>query len=179
VRVIGFDVTVDGKPYGEAKQSDLKWLEDELKENRRKKLIIVLTHQLLLPTTPKDTTPEWSLWMIKNHEKVRALLERFPNVRLAISGHHHVSKVVTVGKITYVSDPAIVTYPCALRSYTVSRDGIYLKNIGLDDKAAVNRAMELLASDPYAKMYDPAAPQKVVEYSAGLTARDREATIRL
>jgi 3',5'-cyclic AMP phosphodiesterase CpdA len=179
VRVIGFDVTVDGKPYGEASQKDLKWLEDELKSNGDKKLIIVFTHQLLLPTTPKDTTPEWSLWMVRNHEKVRALLERYRNVRLAISGHHHVSKVVTIGKITYVSDPAIVTYPCALRSYTVSRDGIYLRNVGLDDKAAVNRAMELLASDPYAKMYDPAAPQKVLEYSAGLTARDREATIRL
>jgi hypothetical protein len=179
VRVIGFDVTVDGKPYGEADQKDMKWLEDELKDNRRKKLIIVCTHQLLLPTTPRDTTPEWSFWLVRNHEKVRSLLESYPNVRLAISGHHHVSKVVTAGRITYVSDPAIVTFPCALRSYTVSREGIHLRNVGLDDRATVNRAMELLISDPYARMYDPAAPQKVAEYSAGLTARDREIMIKL
>ena len=179
VRVIGFDVTVDGKPYGEASLEALKWLEKELKENQSKKLIIVFTHQLLMPTTAKDQTRSWSFWMVKNSTRVREVLEAHPNVRLVISGHHHVSKVETAGKITYVSDPAIVTYPCSLRAYSVSRAGIHLKNIGLDDKAAVTRAMELLVSDPYAKMYSPDAPQKVAAYSSGLTENDREVTIKL
>jgi 3',5'-cyclic AMP phosphodiesterase CpdA len=179
VRVIGFDVTVDGKPHGEASLEDLKWLEMELKENQSKKLIIVFTHQLLMPTTAKDQTRTWSFWMVKNSTRVREVLEAHPNVRLVISGHHHVSKVETTGRITYVSDPAIVTYPCSFRSFSVSREGIHLKNIGLDDKAAVNRAMELLVSDPYAKMYSPNAPQKVAAYSLGLTENDREFTIKL
>jgi hypothetical protein len=179
VRVIGFDVTVDGKPYGEADAAGLKWLEEELKQNKSKKLIMVFTHQLLMPTTPKDITSVWSLWMVKNHEKVRVLLERYPNVRLVVSGHHHASKVVTAGRITYVSDPAIVTYPCAFRFFTVGPDGIHLKNVGLDDKATLARAQELLVSDPYAKIYDPDAPHKVAEYSLGLTAKDRETQIKL
>ena len=179
VRVIGFDVTVDGKPHGEASLEDLKWLEMELKENQSKKLIIVFTHQLLMPTTAKDQTRTWSFWMVKNSTRVREVLEAHPNVRLVISGHHHVSKVETTGRITYVSDPAIVTYPCSFRSFSVSREGIHLKNIGLDDKASVNRAMELLVSDPYAKMYSPNAPQKVAAYSLGLTENDREFTIKL
>ena len=179
VRVIGFDVTVDGKPYGEAGPGGLKWLEKELKENQSKKLIIVFTHQLLMPTTEKDKTRSWSFWMVKNSTRVREILEAHPNVRLVISGHHHVSKVETVGRITYVSDPAIVTYPCSFRSYSVSRGGIHLKNIGLDDKATVNRAMELLISDPYAKMYSPNEPQKVAAYSLGLSENDREFTIKL
>jgi len=179
VRVIGFDVTVDGKPHGEASLDELKWLEKELKENQAKKLIIVFTHQLLMPTTVKDTTQTWSFWMVKNSTRVRQVLDAHPNVRLVISGHHHVSKVETKGRITYVSDPAIVTYPCSFRSYSVSREGIHLKNIGLDDKTAVNRAMELLVSDPYAKMYSPDAPQKVAAYSLGLTENDRETTIKL
>jgi 3',5'-cyclic AMP phosphodiesterase CpdA len=179
VRVIGLDVTVDGKPHGEANLEDLKWLEKELKENQSKKLIIVFTHQLLMPTTAKDQTRSWSFWMVKNSARVREVLEAHPNVRLVISGHHHVSKVETAGRITYVSDPAIVTYPCSFRSYSVSRAGIHLKNIGLDDKATVNRAMELLVSDPYAKMYSPGAPQKVAAYSVGLTENDREFTIKL
>ena len=145
VRVIGFDVTVDGKPHGEASPTGLKWLENELEENRDKKLIMVFTHQLLRPTAPQDKTPAWSFWMVKNSLKVNELLERHPNVRLVVSGHHHVSKVETVGRITYVSDPAVVTYPCAFRSFTVTRDGISLRNIGLDDKAMVNRAKELLS----------------------------------
>ncbi|HTP04866.1 MAG TPA: metallophosphoesterase [Nitrospirota bacterium] len=179
VRVIGFDVTVDGKPYGEASLDDLKWLEKELKENQSKKLIVVFTHQLLMPTTAKDQTRSWSFWMVKNSKRVREVLEAHPNVRLVISGHHHVSKVETVGRITYVSDPAIVTYPCSFRSYSVSRAGIHLINIGLDDKAAVNRAKELLVSDPYAKMYSPNEPQKVAAYSLGLTDSDREVTLKL
>jgi hypothetical protein len=179
VRAIGFDVTVDGKPYGEASLEELKWLEKELKENKSKKLIMVFTHQLLMPTTAQDKTPAWSFWMVKNSTRVREILEAHPNVRLVISGHHHASKVETAGRITYVSDPAIVTYPCSFRSYSVSREGIHLKNIGLDDKAAVNRAMELLVSDPYAKMYSSDAPQKVAAYSIGLTDKDRETTIKL
>ena len=179
VRVIGFDVTVDGKPYGEANERGLKWLEEELKGNKGKKLIIVFTHQLVMPTTPRDTTPEWSFWMVRNHEKLRSLLEQYANVRLVVSGHHHASQVTTSGRVTYVADPAIVTYPCAFRFFSVSKVGIHLRNVGLDDKAIVDRARELLVSDPYARMYDPAAPQNVANYSIGLREKDRETTITL
>jgi 3',5'-cyclic AMP phosphodiesterase CpdA len=179
VRVIGFDVTKDGKSRGEASVEGLSWLENELKEHRSHKLIIIFTHQLLLPTVEKDKSAEWSVWTVKNSETVRNLLQQYPNVRLVISGHHHASKVTTVGKITYVSDPAIVTYPCAFRSFTVTKTGIHLQNIGLEDTEAVKKAKELLISDPYAKIYDSMAPQSVAEYSMGLTAQDREAKIKL
>ncbi|MDA8099769.1 MAG: metallophosphoesterase [Nitrospiraceae bacterium] len=179
VRVIGFDVTVDGKPYGEASPLGLKWLAETLDDAKDKKLVIVATHQLLLPTCPRDSTPEWSLFMVKNHAVVRELLEQYPNVRLVLSGHHHVSKVETVKQITYVSDPAIVTYPCAFRLFEVASEGIHLKNIGLGDRSLVNRARDLLVADPYAKLYDPSNPQNVLAYSVGLTEQDREATIAL
>jgi Icc protein len=179
VRVIGFDVTVDGRPHGEATPDGLKWLEKELEANKKKKLIIVFTHQLLMPTTPKDNSPEWSIWMVKNHEKVRSVLEKYPNVRLVVSGHHHVTRVITTGRTTYVADPAVVTYPCSFRFFSVSKEGIHLKNVELDDKATVNKALELLVTDPYAKMYDAADPKKAAELSAGLTAKDRETTIKL
>jgi 3',5'-cyclic AMP phosphodiesterase CpdA len=179
VRVIGFDVTVEGKPYGEAGPIELQWLEGELKANRSKKLIIIFTHQLLMPTTDKDKSGGWSLWMVKNHARVRDLIQQFPNVRMVVSGHHHASSVQTEGKVTYVSDPAVVTYPCAFRSFSVSREGIHIRNVPIEDRALVSRAKELLESDPYAKMYDPAEPKKVLAYSEGLTEKDRETTIRL
>jgi Icc protein len=179
VRIIGFDVTVDNKPHGEATANGLKWLENELNANQKKKLVIVFTHQLLMPTSMKDESPEWSFWMVKNSENVRSVLDRYPNVRLVVSGHHHVSRVMTSGKITYVADPAVVSYPCAFRSYSVTREGIHLKNIGLDDKATVDKALELLVTDPLAKMYDAADPKKAADYSAGLTPQDRETTIKL
>jgi hypothetical protein len=179
VRVIGFDVTVEGKPYGEAGPGALAWLSNELEASRKARLVIIVTHQLLLPTSPRDSTPEWSLWMVRNHNAVRDVLERYPNVRLVISGHHHVSRVQTVQHITYIADPAIITYPCAFRVFTVSRDGIHLKNIGLDEKSIIERARELLAADPYARLYDPDNPSNVLAYSLGLTEQDRETTIPL
>jgi 3',5'-cyclic AMP phosphodiesterase CpdA len=179
VRVIGFDVTVEGKPYGQAGAIELQWLEGELKAHRSKKLIIIFTHQLLLPTTDKDKSGAWSLWMVKNHSRVRDLIQQFPNVRMVVSGHHHASRVQTEGKVTYVSDPAVVTYPCAFRSFSVTREGIHIRNVMIEDKAMVNRAKELLESDPYARMYDPAEPRKVSAFSAGLTDRDRETMIKL
>lgn len=179
VRIIGLDVTVDGRPYGEAGPAALAWLKNELDASAKARLIIVITHQLLLPTTQKDTTPEWSLWMVRNHALVRELLEQYPNVRIVISGHHHVSRVETVMNITYVADPAVVTYPCAFRIFNISRDGIHLKNIGLDEKNMANKARELLAADPYARLYDPDNPRKVLDYSLGLTEQDRETTIPL
>jgi len=179
VRIIGFDTTVDGKPYGEAALNDIKWLENELTTGADKKLIIVFMHHPVMPTTPQDTTPAWSLWMLKNRSKMRDIFERHPNVRLVVSGHHHASRVETVGKITYVADPAIVSYPCAFRAYTVTREGIHLRQVGLDDTASVNRALELLVSDPYARLYNAEAPQSVAAYCMGLTEKDRETTIKL
>ncbi len=179
VRAIGLDVTVDGMPYGEASRKELAWLEGELKANKSKKLIIIFTHQLLMPATPRDNTPDWSFWLVKNHAEVRSVLARYPNVRVVVSGHHHASSVITEGRITYVSDPAIVTYPCAFRVFTMTREGLHLKNIGLDDTATVSKARELLVTDPYARMYDPQDPQKAADFSIGLAAKDRETTIRM
>ena len=179
VRIIGFDVTVDGKPYGEAGTASLKWLANELEASRKTRLVIIVTHQLLLPTTRGDSDPEGTIWMVRNHAAVRVLLEQYPNVRMVISGHHHASKVETVNGITYVADPAIVTYPCAFRVFTVSREGIHLKNIGLDEKNIIAKARELLIADPYARLYDPADPQNILAYNLGLTEQDRETTIPL
>jgi hypothetical protein len=36
-----------------------------------------------------------------------------------------------------------------------------------------------VVTDPYARMCDPASPQKAAEYSQGLTEKDRETTIKL
>jgi len=127
----------------------------------------------------KDKGDAWSVWMVKNHEAVRNLIEQYPNVRLVVSGHHHASKVTTIGRVTYVSDPAIVTYPCSFRSFSVSKTGIAIKNITIEDAEAVKKARELLVSDPYAKMYDSTNPQRAADYSSGLTPQDRETTIKL
>lgn len=179
VRVIGFDVTRDGVPYGEAGPQRIRWLDAELAASRDRRLVIIITHQLLWPASPGDLAPEGSLWMVKDHQAVREVLERYPNVRLVLSGHHHATRVETVNGITYAADPAIVTYPCAFRLVTVGRDSIRLRSIGLDDRVNVGRARDLLVSDPYARLYDPDQPENILSLSVGLTEQDRDTTISL
>jgi hypothetical protein len=41
----------------------------------------------------------------------------------------------------------------------------------------VNRARELLAADPYARLYDPDRPENVLSFSVGLTDQDRETKV--
>jgi Icc protein len=179
VRVIGFDVTVDDMPHGEATPERLDWLARELDAARNKKLVIVATHQLLQPTCALDEEPEGAIWMVRNHREVRILLEDHPNVRLVLSGHHHAARVETVGRITYVASPAVVSYPCAFRLFTVVPGRIEVRSLGIDDRALVARARDILAADPYARLYDPAYPQSVITYSNGLTDQDRDTTIQL
>ncbi len=179
VRIIGFDVTVDGMPYGEATPERLAWLRKELDAAKNRELVIVATHQLLHPTCPRDVMPEWNLWMVRNHAEVRELLEQYPNVRLALSGHHHAAKIDTIDRTTYVAGPAIVSYPCAFRLFNVAPEGMHIRNIGLDERSLVSRARDLLAADPYARLYDPANPKSVLDYSLGLTEKDRETAIVL
>jgi len=179
VRVIGFDVTVDGMPYGDAAPERLAWLRHELDAALDRKLVIVATHQLLNPTCPRDVMPEWNLWMVRNYAVVQELLDEYPNVRLALSGHHHAAKIDTINRTTYVAGPAIVSYPCAFRLFDVAPEGIHIRNIGLDERSLVSRARELLAADPYARLYDPANPKSVLDYSLGLTQQDRETTLVL
>jgi hypothetical protein len=85
VQVFGFDVTVDGKPHREASADGLKRHEKELTANADKKLIMNFTHQLLMPATSRDSSAEWSVWMARNHEMVRLMLGRYPNVSLLVS----------------------------------------------------------------------------------------------
>lgn len=179
VRVIGFDVTVDGRPYGDATPERLEWLRRELEAAKKAKVVIVVTHQLLAPTCPADLRPEWNLWMVRNHGAVRELLDKYPNVRLALSGHHHATKIDRINGVTYVADPAVVSYPCAFRLFTVGSGGIHIRSVGIDDRALVTRARELLVADPYARLYDPANPRNVLAYSLGLTEQDRETVIEL
>ncbi len=177
VRFIGLDSTVDGRAYGEVDATRLSWLDSELHASRNRRLVIIATHQILHPTTDIDLGPEWSMFMVRNHSDVRRVIERYPNVRLVISGHHHASAVRRSGNVTYVSDPAIVSYPCAFRTYTVTPEGIAIKNIGLGDRALITRARDLLLSDPYARIFDPADPAKALSYSIGLMEEDRETVI--
>ena len=98
--------------------------------------------------------------MVKNHARVRELIEQYPECP---AGRFRPSSCVQgrdrgQDHLCFRSGRRDLSLCVQVLFGHAGRAS--LRNVDLDDKAMVNRAKELLESDPYAKMYDPAEPQK-------------------
>ncbi|MEW6360270.1 MAG: metallophosphoesterase [Planctomycetota bacterium] len=119
VAVIGLDTSIEGRNNGAVSEEQLAWLKRELDE-RRNDFVMVLTHHLFLPTWRPKEIPKWEeSYVIGNAEAVMPILEKASNVKLVLSGHHHVAKVQVRNGLPYIASPATVQYPHAFRVVSV------------------------------------------------------------
>ncbi len=92
-----YDVWVNGYHYifiasentgtSRLSQTQLKWLEEKINENRDGRPIFVFHHQPMLNTTSGSSTDEgWS--GISNHTQLKAVIDKYPEV-LMFNGHTH------------------------------------------------------------------------------------------
>lgn len=92
-----YDVWVNGYHYiflasentGSSRltQTQLKWLEEKINENRDGRPIFVFHHQPMLNTTSGSSTAEgWS--GITNHAQLKAVIDKYPEVMM-FNGHTH------------------------------------------------------------------------------------------
>src|SRR5512136_3413577 len=103
---------------GKIDTGQMRWLENTLKANQ-KKTMIVLTHHSAVPWGEGDKTNYNSFrwfWM-DNAEEVRALLKKY-GVKLVFSGHRHIStRYQNVDNIYHFITPALSTYPMRYTVY--------------------------------------------------------------
>lgn len=92
-----YDVWVNGYHYifiasentgsSNLSQTQLKWLEEKINENRNGNPIFVFHHQPMLNTTSGSTAAEgWS--GINNYKQLRAILDKYPEIMM-FNGHTH------------------------------------------------------------------------------------------
>jgi len=106
---------------GKMDAAQMRWLEDTLKANR-KKTVIILTHHNLVPWCEGDRTNHNSFgWFrLDNSEAVKAILNRH-NVKLVFSGHRHIStRYQKSDDIYFFVSPAISTYPMRYTVYEMT-----------------------------------------------------------
>ncbi len=106
---------------GQIDVGQMRWLEDTLKKNQTK-TVIILTHHSAVPWAEGDKTNynAWRWFWMDNAEEVRALLRKY-GVKLVFSGHRHIStRYQEVDAIYHFVHPALSTYPMRYTVYEMT-----------------------------------------------------------
>jgi len=110
---------------GRIDAGQMRWLENTLKVNRKKTLMI-LTHHSAVPWCEGDKINHnaWRWFWLDNAEEVRALLKKY-GVKVVFSGHRHIStRYQEVDGIYHIIHPALSTYPMRFTVYEMTPKGL-------------------------------------------------------
>jgi 3',5'-cyclic AMP phosphodiesterase CpdA len=123
VRLIGLDSVKDADWGGLVDAIQLDWLKSELDQSEEQ-LVIVAIHHPLHPLAPIDADPNWRNFVCDNGAEVLAVLDACPQVKLVLTGHHHLTKVDWLGSRLHLACPSLAIYPCAYRTFRLSRQSL-------------------------------------------------------
>lgn len=137
------DSTVSDSHGGYIPPDELRWLEKDMSRNRNK-LTFIFLHHLLVPAVPQDATEGWGITLVRNAAEVNALLKRHPQVRVVISGHHHLGKVQTVDGVHYLVNHSIVTYPNRYTLYELTPQRLKYRAVSISDTEVIALARKKL-----------------------------------
>lgn len=120
IQLIGLDSIVDEDWNGLIKPLQIEWLKSELAAHADK-LIILAIHHPLHPLAPVDELPQWRKFVCDNGPEMLALLDAYPQVKVVLTGHHHLTKVDFLNGRLHLACPAVSIYPCAYRTLRLNR----------------------------------------------------------
>jgi Icc protein len=120
VHLVGLDSIRDKDWGGIIDAIQVEWLESELVKHAEKLIILAIHHPLHI-LAPIDHHPAWTNFVCDNGSEMLALLDRYPQVKVVLTGHHHMAKVDTVGQRLHLACPAVGIYPCAYRTLRLSQ----------------------------------------------------------
>lgn len=182
VQLIGLDSVRTEDWGGVIDAVQLAWLENEL-AGLNQKLVILAVHHPLHQLAPVDTHPHWTNFVCDNGPQLLALLDRYPQVKLVLTGHHHLTRADRVGGRLHLACPALAGYPCAYRDLHLARESpdawrITWRSYAAAGETAVAEARELLTNAWQSVGFEAA----FVEQYAGLalgSAQDRHGSVNL
>ncbi len=104
IRLLALDSTVPGFHHGELSPASLDWLERELVEHARRRVMIALHH-------PPFATgiPYLDLYGMTNVKPLRDLVARHANVDRIVAGHVHRSMHARLGNVPVLTCPSTTT----------------------------------------------------------------------
>lgn len=126
LHIIGLDGNVPTHWGGHIPTAEVKWLDKELYTNRDK-LNIVFCHHNFVPWCKEDELGgKYDKFQVDNAPEIRGIFEKYlPSVQVVLSGHRHIGlRHQKVNGITYIVNPAAVSYPNQYTVYTVTPDSL-------------------------------------------------------
>jgi Icc protein len=170
VQLIGLDSRMDDTFNGMVDANQLAWLEREL-DAHRDKLVLIAVHHPLRNLNPINKREWWSNFICDNGGQVEELLDRCPNVRVVLSGHHHANQIRQRNGRLHVSTGALSGYPCAYRTVRLTRqDAGWRAQIETRSPASdgvVKKAYDLLVGADVARWFNPDDPARWADFCAG------------
>ena len=94
-------------------EEQMKWLQKEL-DNSKNDTVLIYMH---VPILEPFASPNHRL---RNAAAVKALIEKYKNPIAVFQGHYHAAKITQHDNVLYVNSPALVSYPNAFRTVTVT-----------------------------------------------------------
>ena len=109
-RIIILDSSIKNQntSNGRLSKEQLAFLDNELRENQDKIVIIAMHHPSVEPFVSVDHS-------LLNADEFNEILLKYKNPIVVLSGHYHAAKLRRIGNLLFVSTPAMVTYPMAAR----------------------------------------------------------------
>lgn len=120
IQLIGLDSIRDENWGGIIDSFQIEWLKNELVTHAAK-LIILAVHHPFHALAPIDDHPGWGNFVCDNGPEMLALLDDYPQVKVVLTGHHHLAKAETFGQRLHLACPALTSYPCAYRTLHLNR----------------------------------------------------------
>jgi 3',5'-cyclic AMP phosphodiesterase CpdA len=143
-QLIGLDSVVDGDWNGRIDEPQLAWLGRELARHAGK-FIIVAVHHPLHKLAPIDDLPGWHKFVCDNGADLMALFDQHPQVKLVLTGHHHLGKADILKQRLHLACPAVALYPCSYRLLRLSQGPDQRSAIAWQTKPVADEATLKLA----------------------------------
>jgi len=178
LRILGLDTTINGHDNGEIPQTEIKWIKEEIAKYPQD-MIVTLCHHLLLPTWGNKDIPKWKKkYLLKDHQKVNTILEGSSQVKMSLSGHHHISKIRTANGLHYIASPAAVQYPHAFRTITINGNEARLQSHQVRDQRIIALGRKHLLTSKNAEEYAGGKAEEILAYCRG-SKLDNDVTLKL
>lgn len=165
ILLIGLDTSVENKFEGKISTEQLVWL-DEILKNNPDKFTVITMHHPALASTPQDKTV-WNRFILENSNEFLKLINKYPQVKLILSGHHHNFNARNFNGKLFISTPSIVTYPNNYQILTVYPNRVEIENKKISFKQIVKKSKKLLTKTNYATEFDSKKPENVIDFQEG------------
>lgn len=106
------------------------------------------------------------------------VLEGAPQVKMCLTGHHHISKIQTVKGLYYIASPATVQYPHAFRTITINKNEASLQFHQVREQRIIELGKKFLLASKNAEEYAGGRAEDILAYCHG-SKHDNDVTLKL